>query len=202
MKRISTDAEYLDSGRVVIDADGVPVELGYRGSGFPEGKITAPVGTIYTDTAATNGAMRWIKTSGTGNTGWRVEYGDTGWRDISNQKELDTVEGVFLVRRVGSQVYFSINNFYVTENTSYAKYLVRLPSGFRKVSNERHTTLLVNGNATGDPSLIYYADATRITWLRRGFDSVHWPVADESQSGTMSYLTDDTWPTTLPGTPA
>lgn len=33
MKRISTDAEYLDDGKVVIDADGIPVELGYRGTG-------------------------------------------------------------------------------------------------------------------------------------------------------------------------
>lgn len=178
----------------------VPITI-LAGVGSPEGQNAAPIGSIYTDAAATNGAIRWIKTSGTGNTGWRVEYGDTGWRDISNAKELDTVEGDFLVRRVGSQVYFSINNFYVTESTSYAKYLVRLPSGFRKVSNERHMALLVNGTATGHPSLIYYTDATRITWLRRGFDSMNWPVANESQSGTMSYLTDDTWPTSLPGTP-
>src|SRR5699024_1866510 len=56
----------------------------YSGTGFPEGKVTAPVGATYTDTEATNGAIRWVKTSGTGNTGWQVEYGSTGSRDISS----------------------------------------------------------------------------------------------------------------------
>ena len=69
MHRISSDKEYYANGKVVIDADGIPVELGYRGTGSPEGKVAAPVGSTYTDTAATNGAIRWIKTSGTGATG-------------------------------------------------------------------------------------------------------------------------------------
>lgn len=38
-----------------------------NGSGTPNGVLTAEVGQIYTDTA--NGNV-WIKTSGTGNTGW------------------------------------------------------------------------------------------------------------------------------------
>src|SRR5699024_1181871 len=52
------------------------------GTGSPEGKVSAPVGSIYTDSAATNGAIRWIKSSGAGNTGWMVEYGYTGWRNL------------------------------------------------------------------------------------------------------------------------
>ena len=63
----------------------------YRGTGSPEGKVSAPVGSVYTDTAATNGAIRWIKTSGTGNTGWRdyadKTYVDAEITDLSN--ELD-----------------------------------------------------------------------------------------------------------------
>ena len=31
-----------------------------RGTGMPEGNVKASVGTYYTDTAATNGAIRWI----------------------------------------------------------------------------------------------------------------------------------------------
>ena len=54
----------------------------YEGVGSPEGKVAAPVGSIYTDSSATAGAIRWIKTSGTGTIGWRVEYGDTGLRDL------------------------------------------------------------------------------------------------------------------------
>ena len=74
MKRLSTDAEYLNSGKIVLDADGIPFEpaskdyvdqrvpvSSFTGTGSPEGKVAAPVGSIYTDTAATNGAIRWIK---------------------------------------------------------------------------------------------------------------------------------------------
>ena len=56
----------------------------FVGTGSPEGKVAAPVGTVYTDTAATNGAIRWIKAGGTGKTGWRVEYGDSGERVYSD----------------------------------------------------------------------------------------------------------------------
>lgn len=50
-----------------------------RGTGSPEGRITAEIGTTYVDVNMTNGALKWIKQSGTGNTGWKVIHGDTGW---------------------------------------------------------------------------------------------------------------------------
>src|SRR5690349_4343990 len=52
------------------------------GTGSPENVVTATIGTEYIDTTATNGAIKWIKVTGSGNTGWKVLYGDTGWRDI------------------------------------------------------------------------------------------------------------------------
>lgn len=68
----------------------VPITI-LTGTGTPEGKVAAPVGSVYTDTAATNGAIRWIKASGTGNTGWRVEYDDEAWRSIPNDIDWDTL---------------------------------------------------------------------------------------------------------------
>lgn len=50
------------------------------GTGFPEGVVSAPVGSKYIDTAVTNGAHEWMKKTGTGNTGWVVTVGDTGGR--------------------------------------------------------------------------------------------------------------------------
>lgn len=50
-----------------------------RGTGSPEGRITAEIGTTYIDTAKTNGALKWIKATADGNTGWKVVEGDTGW---------------------------------------------------------------------------------------------------------------------------
>src|SRR5699024_5199841 len=82
----------------------VPIPA-FAGRGSPENRVTAPVGTIYTDTAATNGAIRWIKTSGTGNTGWKVEYGDTGWRS-SDADFLAT--GSIMIRRINNNVYLKI----------------------------------------------------------------------------------------------
>ena len=37
-------------------------EYEIHGTGMPNGKVSAPVGTTYVDTAVTNGALKWIKT--------------------------------------------------------------------------------------------------------------------------------------------
>lgn len=50
-----------------------------RGTGMPNGAVEAPIGTTYIDTTKTNGALKWIKTTDGGNTGWKVVEGDTGW---------------------------------------------------------------------------------------------------------------------------
>ena len=65
-------------------SDGNSVELPVnksemRGTGMPNGVVEAPIGATYIDTAKTNGALKWIKTTDGGNTGWKVAEGDTGW---------------------------------------------------------------------------------------------------------------------------
>ena len=50
-----------------------PVTMDLKGTGSPEGVVSAAVGTYYTDTAGTNGIWRYIKRTGTGNTGWVAE---------------------------------------------------------------------------------------------------------------------------------
>lgn len=50
-----------------------------RGTGMPDGVVEASIGTTYIDTAKTNGALKWIKATDGGNTGWKVVEGDTGW---------------------------------------------------------------------------------------------------------------------------
>ena len=51
----------------IVVEDPVAAYGRYVGSGSPEGVVTAPVGSLYTDT--TNGVL-YIKETGTGNTGW------------------------------------------------------------------------------------------------------------------------------------
>ena len=188
MKRISTDAEYLDSGKIVVDADGIPVNLGYRGTGSPEGKVTAPIGSIYTDSAATNGAIRWIKASGTGSTGWRVEYGDTGMRNISASSTA--TDGSFVIQRVGNVVWLFAST--TTFDMSDRATITTLPVGFRP-----HRYVY-----TQTPS--YWAtDALRTIRVVTGGDVVVRGGTDsETLNLTFPFVTNDPWPTSLPGTPA
>ncbi len=76
-----------------------------RGTGMPEGNVKASVGTYYTDTAATNGAIRWIKTRGSDKTGWKVVYGDTGWRSVPQILSTSMKASVVKVRRINNTVY-------------------------------------------------------------------------------------------------
>lgn len=57
----------------------------HEGTGNPNGVVAAPVGSkfINTEAGGYNGAREWIKTTGTGTSGWKVTVGDTGWRDVS-----------------------------------------------------------------------------------------------------------------------
>ena len=159
----------------------------YEGTGSPEGKIEAPVGSVYTDTAATNGAIRWIKTSGTGNTGWRVEYGDTGWRNVSSELADVLESGKVFFRRRGDTVDI------VTE---WAKFTPggssQMPAGFRPFRND---------------AVPFYASAnlaTPVAQFRIGYTgTITINIFDDRYSandqGTLT--TGDSWPTTLPGTP-
>lgn len=159
----------------------------HAGVGFPEGKVSAPVGATYTDTAATNGAIRWIKTSGTGNTGWRVEYGDTGWRNVSSEL-ADVLES--------GKVFFRRKNDTVDIAAEWAKFIPtgssQMPAGFRPFRND------------GFP---FYASAnlaTPVAQFRIGYSgTITINVFDNRYSandqGTLT--TSDPWPTSLPGTP-
>ena len=191
MFRKSSDIDFLKTGEVTIDADGIPVNLGYRGIGSPEGKIAAPVGSIYTDTAATNGAIRWVKTSGTGNTGWRVDYGDTGLRDltasISGDAEWTTTaagSGVF-AQRVGNIVYLTVSAVINSSGSTQYVTLANLPVGMRPNKNQFGNTW--RGVRT------YLRTSGQLDFQGPSGSSDYW---------SYSWVTNDAWPTSLPGTPA
>lgn len=195
MYRISTDAEYLESGKIVVDADGIPVNLGYRGTGSPVGKVSAPVGSVYTDAAATNGAIRWIKTRGTGNTGWKVEYGDTGWRDVSSSIEdrmspLEFTDGAkLLVRRIGDLAYLKISGR-VYVRSQFGKLCDNF-TGFRPEGYSQFN-LSKSADINAGVYQIRVESGTVDGALTSGGDRSimgYWDVAQA-------------WPSSLPGTPA
>ena len=156
----------------------------YTGIGSPEGKIAAPVGAVYTDSAATNGAIRWIKTSGTGNTGWRVEYGDTGARSLP-RPDLFT-GGIFRVSRSGDYVQLVIHAATLTSTLPAWQSFMTLPPGFRTATSFRAQAQ--------DAYLDVVADG-RLAQI-----STNVPAGKIVSLGVV-YRTNDSWPTSLPGTP-
>ena len=206
MKRLSTDAEYLNSGKLVLDADGIPFEpaskgyvdqrapiISFTGTGSPEGKVAAPVGSVYTDSAATNGAIRWVKSSGTGNTGWRVEYGDTGIRNITSLIEGDQGTGRARIQRIGNTVMLALNNIPTPGDGTYMILPNFIPAGFRSAFNWQHLGV---GKAAG-------IDAAGPVRVGMNGDLYIYRTSSETRiNGTVTYISDTPWPTTLPGTPA
>ena len=164
----------------------------YTGTGFPDGKVAAPVGSIYTDSVATNGAIRWVKTSGTSTTGWRVEYGDTGWRNISSQLESGVSGNVFITR-VGQTIHMMLHNV-STANAGHTN-LILLTPGFRPLdvsgANWRNATLTTD---SGDTLRLasYFNNRMRILNMPTG----------KIFGGYISMVAESAWPTTLPGIPA
>ena len=82
-------------------------EYEIHGTGMPNGKITAPVGTTYVDTAVTNGALKWIKRKGDNNQGWEVLTGDTGWKRLSISSGYN--QSTLRVRRINNVVTYKLD---------------------------------------------------------------------------------------------
>ena len=196
MHRISSDKDYYSDGKIVIDADGIPLEPAskdyvaqrvpvslFTGTGSPEGKVAAPVGSVYTDSAATNGAIRWIKTSGTGNTGWRVEYGDTGWRDITSTFDPPIQSGTVRIRKTPTEVQLLFYYVQATDGTAST-----LSSSFG-AGTSTNFPLHSAGGANSGVALSHYSG--RLTIQR----------TSAQINGVFTLPSATAWPATLPGTP-
>ena len=173
---------------------GSPTEFELRGTGSPEGVVTAPVGTYYTDTAGTNGAWRWLKKTGTGNTGWSVIDGDTGIRNL-DAVAASGVANVALtyarVARSGNTVEFFAE--YTTGTTAPTSPFIlwRPPVGFRP--------LPAVGSVYG--ILVPYNAAVPVNVYTGGNLNVYYQAANSPGTRLRGvWITNDAWPTTLPGT--
>ena len=189
-------------------------EYEIHGTGMPNGKVVAPVGTTYVDTAVTNGALKWIKRSGAGNQGWEVLTGDTGWRTLNIKSKLgnsflkvrrknDLVTyqfgglswGWFGVIRRGGAGYEAQGSD--RERNCYILGLSGVPLGFRSESS------LIGSiyNDKGTPYGTWYlGGAGDSNMLRFQFTD---PVPTDRDIGdirvsSISYLTSEPWPGVLP----
>ena len=189
-------------------------EYEIHGTGMPNGKVTAPVGTTYVDTNATNGALKWIKRTGTDDQGWEVLTGDTGWRTLNIVSKLgasylkvrrknDTVMYQFgglqwgwfgIVRRGGPGYSIQPSD---RERNVFILGLHQVPQGFRSEFS------LIGGiyNDKGTPYGTWYVGGPGDgNMLRFQFTD---PVPTDRDIGdirvsSIMYLTTDPWPTRLP----
>ena len=192
-----------------IDPDLKYVKIGdiqhLYGTGQPNGVISAPPGSTYTDTAVTCGAVKWIKMWGTSNTGWTVTYGDTGWRDVKSLLDpfWDSTSSLQL-RRINKTVYFRSSGLKVGDNPTGARSANKqifpgkddMPIGFRN-SGWGTAHALVNIGSVQLGAIYSYRAAHDLT-IRAVPGVGNWTKGD-SCSFNMSYVTENDWPTVLPG---
>ena len=205
----------------------LPDNVGHeiRGTGSPEGRITAEIGTTYVDVNVTNGALKWIKESGNGNAGWRVLIGDTGWVlgwQVDTNKQV--INRMYF-RRINDVVHVKFEPKINTSTISPSANLILEIAGFESEDNLsidgfkpvddvvqtiHHTSNDIYSNTgssensegsqgTGAVIIQYeYSDGTREkSGLKLQIVTSELGVK-ENHVNPFSYLTDDPWPTTLP----
>ena len=181
------------------------------GEGMPNGKVDGTIGQTYVDTKKTNGALKWIKRTASGNQGWFVLDGDTGWKKLNVLSKLGN--SYMQVRRVNDTVTYQFGGlqwgwFGIVRRGNPA--FIGHPG-----NREKKCFLIANG---GIP-LGYRTSGSLIgqifnddgvpygTWYVGGYgDANHMrfqfndPVPTDRDIGdirvsNISYITDDPWPT-------
>ena len=186
-------------------------EYEIHGTGMPNGKVTAPVGTTYIDTNVTNGALKWIKRKGDNNQGWEVLYGDTGWKKFGFSSGYQ--QSSLHVRRINNIVTYKFGGLrndafgivrrggpgYLShasdiERNVYLLYNNRIPVGYRSGISLSGQIFDGTGNPYG-------------SWFLGGINNGNYfmfhftePVSTENNItdiivSNVSYITDDPWPT-------
>ena len=196
----------------------LPDNVGHeiRGTGSPEGRIPAEVGTTYVDVNATNGALVWIKKQGNGSTGWQVFWGDTGWRNLATVSTLNVGRkaSTVRIRRVNNLVSFTFGGLerdrfgiirrdgdgFIGQSENKGVRII-MPKGIPEGFRSRNSLI---GNIFNDVGQVY-----GIWYLGGRSDSnyMHFTFNEDIPTdqdihdirvSTISYFTEDSWPATLP----
>jgi hypothetical protein len=181
------------------------------GVGMPNGRVDGTLGQTYVDTKKTNGALKWIKRTPSGNQGWAVLDGDTGWKNINILSKLGN--SYLQVRRVNNTVtyqfgglqwgWFGIvrrgNPAFIGHPGNREKKCFLIANGGIPLGYRTSGSLI--GQIFNDDGVPYgtwyvggYGDANH---LRFQFTD---PVPTDRDIGdirvsNISYITDDPWPT-------
>jgi len=193
-----------------------------RGTGMPNGVVEAPIGATYIDTAKTNGALKWIKTTDGGNQGWKVVEGDTGWV-LGWQEDKGKNKNRMYFRRINDVVHVKFEPK-ISDNVNAHEYNLILDTGgsdifgqlsiqgFQSVDNIVQTIFKKTIDIPGDTysaenseasqgcgavclHYVYNNDSKRELELHIVTSQFS---SEENHVNPFSYLTEDEWPTTLP----
>ena len=182
------------------------------GTGMPNGKVEGTLGQTYVDTAKTNGALKWIKRTPSGNQGWAVLDGDTGWKTLNPTSKLGN--SYVKARRINDIVQLQFGGL----QWGWFGIVRRGGLGFvaHPGNREKKVFILTNGQmpygyrtATSLIGPIYNDDGVPYgTWYLGGYgDANHLrfqfldPIPADKDIGdirvsNISYITDDPWPLT------
>lgn len=185
-----------------------------HGTGMPNGVVEAEIGTTYVDKNKTNGALKWIKTTDGGNTGWEVLIGDTGWRTLNS---VSRVGNSFIkIRRVNNLITYQFGGLqwgwfgvgrrngsgFVRHNSSGDKgakltYPNGIPEGFRSENSLVGPTYDDKGRPYG---IWYLGGKSDLNFIQFTFNEEIPTDRDigDIRVSAISYLTADPWPTQLP----
>ena len=180
------------------------------GAGMPNGKVEGKLGQTYVDTAKTNGALKWIKRTPSGNQGWAVLDGDTGWKTLNSTSKLGA--SYVKARRINDIVQLQFGGL----QWGWFGIVRRGGLGFvaHPGNREKKVFILTNGQmpygyrtATSLIGPIYNDDGVPYgTWYLGGYgDANHLrfqfldPIPADKDIGdirvsNISYFTDDPWP--------
>ena len=177
------------------------------GTGTPEGVVTAAPGSTWLQTDSTTdvkGWLRWVKATGTGNTGWVAgPETDTGRRSLTL---VNNWTGFAYVRRIGSVVHVRLSLTAPTTVQGWNATFVNdvAPTGFRPDSGPGRSY------ATGYVAATRATASATVVWARwsaasgmqisaaAGTPDNTWGVFDVG----FSFVTNDAWPASLPGSAA
>ena len=182
------------------------------GTGMPNGKVEGTLGQTYVDTAKTNGALKWIKRTPSGNQGWAVLDGDTGWKKQNIVSKLGN--SYLQIRRVNNTVYYQFGGL----SWGWFGIVRRGGPGYQLQPSDRERNVFILGlggipHGYRSPSSligpIYNDKGTSYgTWYLGGTGDSNMlrfqftdPVPTDRDIGdirvsSISYITDDPWPTT------
>ena len=180
------------------------------GEGMPNGKVDGTIGQTYVDTKKTNGALKWIKRTASGNQGWLVLDGDTGWKKLNVLSKLGN--SYMQVRRVNDTVsyqfgglqwgWFGIvrrgNPAFIGHPGNREKkcFLIAnggIPLGYRTSGSLIGQIFNDDGVPYGTWYIGGYGDANHMRFQFNDTVPTDRDIGDIRVSN-ISYITDDPWP--------